>query len=296
MVNKKSGFLDRAAKGVDLMRIAQASIGPNGKPDIWKAQRMAKLKGFTSREDHIQLVAIIQSMGGFDQKPSSTINYNMHETRDSYDWREHCEDGSEWGIDPEDFATEEDYEEALCEAKYEWREFAEDGEEWGLDPEDFETEEDYEEALEEAKAEWEDSEEEDDSSIDLAWRNYCEDGSDWGIDPEEFEDELDYKVELNFARGLSRITWGELTEEEFQKAERDEDGDIVYALYGVEFPDQVEWEFYLGDPWEYDGNNRVIVPTDDNIGEREGIVRCGRYFYETTNKYPIAKKIIRFEK
>ena len=155
MKNKRDGFFARAAKGADLMRIAQASIGPNGKPDIWKAQRMAKLKGFTSREDHMQLVAIIQSMGGFDKETTTGTSYNSLSDYDKYTWRNTCEDGSEWGIDPEAFETERDYKEALYEAKYEWREYAEDGEEWGLDPEDFETEEDYEESLEEAKAEWE---------------------------------------------------------------------------------------------------------------------------------------------
>lgn len=32
-------------------------------------------------------------------------------------WRDYCEDGSEYDIDPEDYETEEEYEEALEEAK-----------------------------------------------------------------------------------------------------------------------------------------------------------------------------------
>ncbi len=71
---------------------------------------------------------------------------------DDDSWREFAEDSSEYGIDPEDYETEEEYEEALEEAKYGWRDTAEDGSEYGIDPEDYETEEEYEEALEEARS------------------------------------------------------------------------------------------------------------------------------------------------
>ena len=57
----------------------------------------------------------------------------------------------EYGIDREDYLTEEDYLEAVDEAKYGWRDTAEDGAEFNLDPEDFETLEEYEDALEEAQ-------------------------------------------------------------------------------------------------------------------------------------------------
>ena len=36
-----------------------------------------------------------------------------------YSWRLYCEDGEDWGIDPEDYETEEEYEEALENAKLE---------------------------------------------------------------------------------------------------------------------------------------------------------------------------------
>ena len=63
-------------------------------------------------------------------------------------WRDTCEDGSEYGLDPEDHETEEEYEEALEEEKHGWRETCEDGSEFGLDPEDYETEEEYEWCIE----------------------------------------------------------------------------------------------------------------------------------------------------
>lgn len=77
-------------------------------------------------------------------------------------WREFCEDGSEFGIYPEDYSTEEEYEEVLQEA---WNECAdlyeEDGSEFGIYPEDYSTKAEYEEALQEARDECVDSYEDD---------------------------------------------------------------------------------------------------------------------------------------
>lgn len=38
-----------------------------------------------------------------------------------YSWRDDVEDGLEYGVDPEDYETEDDYMEALNEEKYSWR-------------------------------------------------------------------------------------------------------------------------------------------------------------------------------
>lgn len=57
----------------------------------------------------------------------------------------------EYGIDRDDYLTEEDYWETVNEAKYGWRDTAEDGSEFELDPKDFETLEEYEDALKEAQ-------------------------------------------------------------------------------------------------------------------------------------------------
>ena len=35
-----------------------------------------------------------------------------------YEWRLYCEDGDDFGVDPDDYETEEEYEEALKEAKH----------------------------------------------------------------------------------------------------------------------------------------------------------------------------------
>lgn len=91
-------------------------------------------------------------------------------------WREHCEDGSQYGIYPENFDTADDYEDALKIAKesetthpfatettpikeddqsqqensYRWRKYCEDGSQYGIFPEDYETADDYADALAEA--------------------------------------------------------------------------------------------------------------------------------------------------
>lgn len=92
-------------------------------------------------------------------------------------WREHCEDGSQYGLYPENFATADDYADALKAAKgemtaahfvaeqmpstdqelaqpstrYRWRKYCEDGSEYGVFPEDYETADDYEDSLAAAK-------------------------------------------------------------------------------------------------------------------------------------------------
>ena len=90
-------------------------------------------------------------------------------------WREYCEDGSKYGIDPMDYDSADEYEETLNEAKsesiiksmaikdmpdmeahlsrtkYIWRKYCSDGSKYGLSPEDFENADDYEDALEAAK-------------------------------------------------------------------------------------------------------------------------------------------------
>lgn len=103
-------------------------------------------------------------------------------------WRDFCEDGSEFDLDPEDYETEEEYEEALEEAKEKvaWREFCEDGSDVLIDPEDYETEDEYNEALQEARS---------------AWRDTCEDGSEYGLDPEDYETEEEYNEALEEAQG-----------------------------------------------------------------------------------------------
>lgn len=70
---------------------------------------------------------------------------------DLHEWRLFCEDGSDVGVDPEDFDSEEEYEEALADARSMWRFTCEDGSDVGLDPYDYDTEDEYSDALAEAR-------------------------------------------------------------------------------------------------------------------------------------------------
>lgn len=115
-----------------------------------------------STEDILRTGAVLGALGSFDDDlprsyvPDDPIFSDLEESKvkdNRYAWRLNCEDGSAYGIDPEDYETRDEYNEALAQEKYAWRDWCEDGFEYGLDPEDFETEEEYNDALEEAKNE-----------------------------------------------------------------------------------------------------------------------------------------------
>lgn len=82
---------------------------------------------------------------------------------DPFEWRLYCEDGSEYGISPDDYSSEYEYEDALKQAKdaykeqhkYDWREGCADNN-YGIAPEDFETEDEYDFAVAERENNWED--------------------------------------------------------------------------------------------------------------------------------------------
>ncbi|HIR08528.1 MAG TPA: hypothetical protein IAA71_10025, partial [Candidatus Pullichristensenella stercoripullorum] len=131
-------------------------------------------------------------------------------------WRDTCEDGSEYGLDPEDHETEEEYEEALEEEKHGWRETCEDGSEFGLDPEDYETEEEYEEALEEEKH---------------GWRDTCEDGSEYGLDPENYETEEEYEEALEEEKYGWRLTCEDGSEYGLDPEDYETEDEYNDALY-----------------------------------------------------------------
>lgn len=94
-------------------------------------------------------------------------------------WRDHCEDGSAYGIDPNDYSSPDDYNEALTLAKSKdtlekadtlmepepikegpetkpqlknlWRKYCSDGSAYGINPENYTSADDYEDAVEDAK-------------------------------------------------------------------------------------------------------------------------------------------------
>ncbi|MCD8322247.1 MAG: hypothetical protein LUC89_05095 [Oscillospiraceae bacterium] len=67
-------------------------------------------------------------------------------------WRKTCEDGSEYGIDPLDYETEEEYNEAILQRKYGWREWrSQQAKQYGLNVTDYETDGAFMAALTEAQ-------------------------------------------------------------------------------------------------------------------------------------------------
>ncbi len=69
-----------------------------------------------------------------------------------YVWRNHCADGSAYGVDPIDYETEQEYNQAIYDEKYAWRSWASyDGNKYGIDPMTFECEDDFDAAVEEAR-------------------------------------------------------------------------------------------------------------------------------------------------
>lgn len=103
-------------------------------------------------------------------------------------WRHHCEDGSEYGLDPADFDTKAEYDEALYEEKYSWREaYVNDADvlKYGLNVNTYETEDALLEAL--------DSKEIEDDELN-GWRELYINDPDvikYGLDPNDYETEDD---------------------------------------------------------------------------------------------------------
>lgn len=170
------GFFDDLAKNAALWAAVEASKDKNGKPDPYKAAGMAAGMGNFSLSDRARLGAMLGSQGAFDKDTGNHYSGAFDSGVIDNSWRDFCEDGSEYGIDSEDYETEEEYEEALTEEKYGWRDFCEDGSEYGIDPEDYETEEEYEAAILEAaeNAESEENEEnEENTGITLCFSVNC---------------------------------------------------------------------------------------------------------------------------
>lgn len=165
---KKSSFWDNPFGGMfDFNGDGKEDLG-----ELWIAQKI--FEECTKEEEHNGYSDDFVYLPGLNDAVDTS-------------WREFCEDGSEYGVDPEDYEYEDEYDYALAEAKGKviWRDYCEDGSEFNIDPKDYDTEEEYNEALEEARN---------------AWRDTCDDGSEYGLDPEDFETEDEYMEALEEAQ------------------------------------------------------------------------------------------------
>lgn len=170
------GFFDDLAKNAALWGAVQASKDKNRKPDPYKAAGIAAGMGNFSFSDRLRLGAMLGSQGAFDTNTDDDYSAASGYSGTDNSWKDfcedgdECEDGTEYGIDPEDYDSQEEYEEALTEAKYSWRDECEDGIEYGIDPEDYDSEEEYEEALTEEK---------------YSCKDEGENGAEYGIDSDD---------------------------------------------------------------------------------------------------------------
>lgn len=178
MSKDEKGIFEELLDGFTMGMIIDASRDKDGNPDRNKAAAMAMSMGFDSFDDAIELEARIDyetkhgrnKRSSFSERSNPVIPQSQTKhggnkrssylgSYHEYDWRYFCEDGWEYGLDCKDYATEEEYEEALNEAKYGWREYCIDND-YDIDPEEFETEDEYLEmiyACDDAMSEYEDS-------------------------------------------------------------------------------------------------------------------------------------------
>lgn len=146
--------------------------------------------------------------------------YIESDDEDDEDWRDDCEDGSDYDIDPYDFDTEEEYIQALDAAKAErniepplsvfieklfeginidpypaksnsnnWRYNCTEDNEFGLDPEDYDTEEEYEDALQDEIEYYDDNDDNDDDyDGEDDYDDYDDDYDDDDDDDDDYDD------------------------------------------------------------------------------------------------------------
>lgn len=86
-----------------------------------------------------------------DSDDHAFSNSGLFSSGEDHSWRNLYDYDIETGIDPEDYETEDEYQEALDSAKHAWRDYHFYDSKTGIDPDDYETEEEFEEALADAR-------------------------------------------------------------------------------------------------------------------------------------------------
>lgn len=69
------------------------------------------------KEDLIKLGGMLGAMGAFDDDDNGSYTPAPTNNRNKYAWRMNCEDGSDYGIYPENYQTRQEYNEAIVSAK-----------------------------------------------------------------------------------------------------------------------------------------------------------------------------------
>lgn len=226
-----------------------------------------------STEDVLRTGVFLGAMGSFDVDTSDSdtphsyiiddpISCDIPESKvndNRYAWRLNCEDGSEYGIHPEDYETREEYHEAIQREKYAWRDWCEDGLEHGVDPDDYETEDEYEEALEEARLSADNTEDDD-----------C-----FFADSEA--DEEDEHINITPSASLIVETRNQDDKPHFiapAVSDPFENDDFhVYVYCSVELNDSGEKRYYRTEDHSFKKGDSVLVPDPLSGNNLVGIIR-----------------------
>lgn len=214
--------------------------------------------------DMMDLIILDTILSEDEKREEDDDEDDIFDTSDSEDdWRDEHDEGYEYDVDPNDYDTEDEYLDALEEAKYGWRETYEDDTDYDVDPEDYETEEEYLEALEEAKT---------------AWRNDCEEGSDFGLDPEYYDTKEEYEEALEKAKYAWRENAEDGTEFGIHPENYETEDDYEQALEEAKYA----WRESVEDGSDYD-----IFPEDFDSEEEytDALETAKAEFFSWRNKY-----------
>lgn len=214
--------------------------------------------------DMMDLIILDTILSEDEKREEDNDEDDIFDTSDSEDdWRDEHDEGYEYDVDPNDYETEDEYLDALEEAKYGWRETYEGDTDYDVDPEDYETEEEYLEALEEAKT---------------AWRNDCEDGSDFGLDPEYYDTKEEYEEALEKAKYAWRENAEDGTEFGIHPENYETEDDYEQALEEAKYA----WRESVEDGSDFD-----IFPDDFDSEEEylDALETAKAEFFSWRNKY-----------
>lgn len=91
---------------------------------------------------HRLLPKFIEAIDSYIRSVESSEEKYQYSRR--FAWRKNCVNGSEYGIDPLDYETENEYNAAVFEEKYAWRKWhSHDAKQFEIDPTAFENEDDF---------------------------------------------------------------------------------------------------------------------------------------------------------
>ena len=171
-------------------------------------------------------------------------------------WRNHVPDGSEYGLDPCDYDSEQEYLAALHSEKYAWRERCKESDTLGLDPEQFETEDEF----------------------DDAWQKL--------YDREQQKKLDEQKRQRRLAREKELDTLKASREKHMKEALADKN---IYTCCGVLLPFSDRPYSFRTDYGSLKIGDRVIVPVGDNNKETEGVVVSIGLYTRIGLPFPIEK-------